>query len=97
MNFRVADIEACYQLWSSRGAEFITEPIPKYGETRCYIAIPMVISSRSAEHRAKVRLTFGCESHLDRFSRITRSVLYLQTNGKEAEPRLAQGDNAKRR
>lgn len=37
MNFRVADIQACYQLWKSRGAEFITEPIPKYGEIRCYI------------------------------------------------------------
>jgi putative intracellular protease/amidase/catechol 2,3-dioxygenase-like lactoylglutathione lyase family enzyme len=40
MNFRVADIQACYQLWKSRGAEFITEPIPKYGETRCYIRDP---------------------------------------------------------
>jgi len=40
MNFRVADIQACYELWRSRGAEFITEPIPKYGETRCYIRDP---------------------------------------------------------
>ena len=40
MNFRVADIQACYQLWKSRGAEFITEPIPKYGESRCYIRDP---------------------------------------------------------
>jgi putative intracellular protease/amidase/catechol 2,3-dioxygenase-like lactoylglutathione lyase family enzyme len=40
MNFRVADIQACYQLWKSRGAEFITEPIPKYGEIRCYIRDP---------------------------------------------------------
>jgi hypothetical protein len=40
MNFRVADIQACYKLWKSRGAEFITEPIPKYGETRCYIRDP---------------------------------------------------------
>ena len=40
LNFRVADIRACYQLWRSRGAEFITEPIPKYGETRCYIRDP---------------------------------------------------------
>jgi catechol 2,3-dioxygenase-like lactoylglutathione lyase family enzyme len=29
MNFRVADIQACYELW-----------IPKYGETRCYIRDP---------------------------------------------------------
>lgn len=40
MNFRVADIEACYKLWKSRGAEFITEPIRKYGEIRCYIRDP---------------------------------------------------------
>jgi predicted enzyme related to lactoylglutathione lyase len=40
MNFRVADIHACYELWKSRGAEFITPPIPKYGEIRCYIRDP---------------------------------------------------------
>jgi putative intracellular protease/amidase/catechol 2,3-dioxygenase-like lactoylglutathione lyase family enzyme len=40
MNFRVADIRACYDLWKSRGAEFITEPLDKYGETRCYIRDP---------------------------------------------------------
>jgi predicted enzyme related to lactoylglutathione lyase len=40
MNFRVADIQACYELWKVRGAEFITEPIPKYGEIRCYIRDP---------------------------------------------------------
>src|ERR1700753_1782206 len=40
MNFRVADIQACYELWTSRGAEVITEPIPKYGEIRCYIRDP---------------------------------------------------------
>jgi catechol 2,3-dioxygenase-like lactoylglutathione lyase family enzyme len=40
MNIRVADIRACYDLWRSRGAEFITEPKKKYGETRCYIRDP---------------------------------------------------------
>ena len=40
MNIRVADIQACYKLWRSRGAEFITEPKPKYGETRCSIRDP---------------------------------------------------------
>jgi catechol 2,3-dioxygenase-like lactoylglutathione lyase family enzyme len=40
MNIRVADIQACYKLWRSRGAEFLTEPNPKYGETRCYICDP---------------------------------------------------------
>jgi len=40
MNIRVADIHACYELWRSRGAKFITEPKDKYGETRCYIRDP---------------------------------------------------------
>ena len=40
MNFRVADIQACYQLWKSRGADFITEPIPWAREIRCYIRDP---------------------------------------------------------
>jgi predicted enzyme related to lactoylglutathione lyase len=40
MNIRVADIQACYRLWKSRGADFITEPKDKYGETRCYIRDP---------------------------------------------------------
>jgi catechol 2,3-dioxygenase-like lactoylglutathione lyase family enzyme len=40
MNMRVADIQACYKLWTSRGAKFITEPLEKYGEWRCYIRDP---------------------------------------------------------
>ncbi len=40
MNIRVADIQACYELWKSRGAKFITEPKEKYGEIRCYIRDP---------------------------------------------------------
>jgi len=40
MNIRVADIQGCYELWRSRGAQFITEPMEKYGEWRCYIRDP---------------------------------------------------------
>jgi predicted enzyme related to lactoylglutathione lyase len=40
MNIRVADIQACYELWKSRGAEFITQPRDKYGETLCYMRDP---------------------------------------------------------
>ena len=40
LNLRVADIQACHKLWKSRGAEFLTPPIPKYGEIRCYIRDP---------------------------------------------------------
>jgi hypothetical protein len=39
-NIRVSDIQACYELWRSRGAEFITEPKDKYCEARCYIRDP---------------------------------------------------------
>jgi predicted enzyme related to lactoylglutathione lyase len=40
LNIRVADIQACYELWKERGAEFLTPPIDKYGEIRCYIRDP---------------------------------------------------------
>jgi catechol 2,3-dioxygenase-like lactoylglutathione lyase family enzyme len=40
MNIRVADIQACYELWRSRGAEFITPPRDHYGETCCYLRDP---------------------------------------------------------
>jgi predicted enzyme related to lactoylglutathione lyase len=40
MNIRVADIQASYELWRSRGAEFITEPKEQYGETCCYMRDP---------------------------------------------------------
>jgi catechol 2,3-dioxygenase-like lactoylglutathione lyase family enzyme len=40
MNIRVADIQACYELWKSREAEFITEPKDKYGEMLCYVRDP---------------------------------------------------------
>jgi catechol 2,3-dioxygenase-like lactoylglutathione lyase family enzyme len=40
LNIRLADIQACSELWKSRGAEFITEPKEKYGEIRCYIRDP---------------------------------------------------------
>jgi predicted enzyme related to lactoylglutathione lyase len=40
MNIRVADIYTCYERWRMQGAEFLTEPREKYGETRCYIRDP---------------------------------------------------------
>jgi predicted enzyme related to lactoylglutathione lyase len=40
MILRVADIRASYELWRSRGAEFITEPMDKRGETCCYMRDP---------------------------------------------------------
>jgi catechol 2,3-dioxygenase-like lactoylglutathione lyase family enzyme len=40
MNLRVADIQACYEDWSSRGAEFVTPPIDRGAEIRCYMRDP---------------------------------------------------------
>ena len=40
LNLRVADIAKAHEEWRSRGAEFVTEPIPKRGEVRCYMRDP---------------------------------------------------------
>lgn len=40
MNVRVADVHACYELWRSRGAQFLTEPKVHEFEIRCYIRDP---------------------------------------------------------
>jgi predicted enzyme related to lactoylglutathione lyase len=40
LNIPVADIEAVYKEWSARGAEFLTPPIPRETEIRCYIRDP---------------------------------------------------------
>jgi lactoylglutathione lyase len=40
INLRVADMARCYELWRSRGADFITEPKVHPWEIRCYIRDP---------------------------------------------------------
>jgi catechol 2,3-dioxygenase-like lactoylglutathione lyase family enzyme len=40
LNIRVADIQALYQQWNARGAEFLTPPIDRGGEIRAYIRDP---------------------------------------------------------
>jgi catechol 2,3-dioxygenase-like lactoylglutathione lyase family enzyme len=40
MNLRVADIDACYREWSEKGAEFLTPPIDRGPEIRCYMRDP---------------------------------------------------------
>jgi Glyoxalase/Bleomycin resistance protein/Dioxygenase superfamily len=40
LNIRVADIEAVYSEWTSRGAEFLTPPIQREAEIRCSIRDP---------------------------------------------------------
>jgi len=40
MNLRVADIQECYEQWSAKGAEFVTPPIDRGAEIRCYMRDP---------------------------------------------------------
>ena len=40
MNLRVADIQECYERWSAKGAEFVTPPIDRGAEIRCYLRDP---------------------------------------------------------
>ena len=40
MNLRVADVQACYEQWSTKGAEFVTSPIDRGAEIRCYMRDP---------------------------------------------------------
>jgi catechol 2,3-dioxygenase-like lactoylglutathione lyase family enzyme len=40
LNIRVADIQAIYDEWSSRGAEFLTPPQDRGAEIRCYVRDP---------------------------------------------------------
>ena len=40
MNVRVADIQAVYEEWTSRGAEFLTPPQDRGAEIRCYTRDP---------------------------------------------------------
>jgi len=40
LNLRVNDVRLCYDLWSSRGAKFITEPKVHATELRCYMRDP---------------------------------------------------------
>jgi catechol 2,3-dioxygenase-like lactoylglutathione lyase family enzyme len=40
LNIRVADIQECYREWSARGAEFLTPPIDRKAELRCYVRDP---------------------------------------------------------
>ncbi len=40
LNIRVADIQAVHEEWSARGAEFVTPPIDRKAEIRCYLRDP---------------------------------------------------------
>ena len=40
LNIRVADIQRCYEEWSAKGAEFLTEPKQHEREIRCYMRDP---------------------------------------------------------
>ena len=58
MNLRVADVQACYELWSSKGAEFVTPPIGRGAENPLLHARPRRLHDRSRSgHRSAPRGT----------------------------------------
>jgi predicted lactoylglutathione lyase len=40
LNLRVADVAASYEIWAALGAEFLTAPIDRGAEIRCYMRDP---------------------------------------------------------
>jgi catechol 2,3-dioxygenase-like lactoylglutathione lyase family enzyme len=40
LNLRVADIHSLHEEWSARGAEFLTRPMQRATEIRCYLRDP---------------------------------------------------------
>jgi hypothetical protein len=40
LNIRVADIASVYEQWHARGARFLTPPIDRGSEIRCYLRDP---------------------------------------------------------
>lgn len=40
LNIRVADIDSVYRQWSERGASFLTSPMNRGAELRCYLRDP---------------------------------------------------------
>ena len=40
LNIRVADVHAVYEEWRSRGAQFLTPPLDRGAEIRCYLRDP---------------------------------------------------------
>ena len=40
LNIRVADIHSVYELWRQRGAQFLTPPVDRGSEIRCYMRDP---------------------------------------------------------
>ena len=71
LNLRVADIQACYEQWRSKGAEFVTPPIDRGAEIRCYMRDPdgyMIEVGQStgllaASSRRSARKTYPVRGH----------------------------------
>ncbi|MEU9609723.1 VOC family protein [Streptomyces sp. NPDC048057] len=40
LNLRVADVHACYEQWTAKGAHFLTPPLDRGAEIRCYMRDP---------------------------------------------------------
>ena len=81
MNFRVADIQACYKLWKSRGAEFITPPIPKYypDVVRCQPLYETRQALESASHPGR-ELAVGLIRALSHFDNVAVKIADVAAN-----------------
>ncbi len=66
LNQRVTDIRRCYELWSSRGAKFITEPKVHATELRCY--------TRSRTKPVKIRGENCMEANVRVISSIANTI-----------------------
>ena len=57
LNIRVADIASVYEEWKSRGAEFLTPPMQRATEIRCYLRDPdghlIEVGQRTPENTGK--------------------------------------------
>jgi len=62
MNLRVADIQACYEEWSSRGAEFVTPPIDRGCRDPLLHAGPGRLHDRSRAGHRTARWQAGQEA-----------------------------------
>jgi catechol 2,3-dioxygenase-like lactoylglutathione lyase family enzyme len=74
LNIRVADIHAVYDEWKARGADFLTPPIQRETEIRCYIRDPdghlievgqTTRAGGERDHRSSTMSSRGCEQQMN--------------------------------
>jgi hypothetical protein len=87
MNIRVADIQACYELWKGRGAEFITEPLPstaRYAATSAILMVTLLRSGRALISRTVSSRRGSTARGLDLVDALGRSVAVNWSAGRDS-------------